>query len=149
MGCRLQPNPATRPPLQPDPRCSLTSAATQADSRQLDESGSGLTGSVVWVCPGGDTLELNFLELSPDALEATVAAASAAADATADDKDGGGGGGDGDDAQIAGARGAAPRARRGSLLSLMTAATPVEGVASVGAKEQVSMLLGHWPSPRA
>jgi len=164
----------------------------QADSRQLEQGAPGtvwnpdtsLTGGVVWVCPGGDTLELNFLGSSPPVDGGSLplprasmpvprassplpdggsspaasspgrrrasrassplleqhpslnpaAAAIAAAAGPADHAD--------HDGEYAWVSREAAIERRGSLMSLMTAAAPVDGGSSVGAKEQVSALLG-------
>ena len=94
---------------------------------------SSLTGGVVWVCPSGDTLELRFLGSAPpaDGVAATgrlqtwlgASAASRPSSPLSEPNQ---------------ASRKATLERSGSLLSLMTSAAPVDGGASVGAKEQVS-----------
>ena len=140
----------------------------QADSRQLEQGAPGtvwnpdtsLTGCVVWVCPSGDTLELSFLGSSPpvDGISSPVPRASsplleqhpslnpaataiAAAASAADHAE--------HDGEYAWVSREASLERRGSLLSLMTAAAPVDGGSSVGAKEQVRALLEPKPSQPA
>ena len=155
---------AAPPPAAPEAEAWRTFCAEltpetklQADSRQLEQGAPGtvwnpdtsLTGRVVWVCPSGDTLELSFLGSSPPVdgrssplLEQhpslnPAATAIAAAASIADHAE--------HDGEYAWVSREASLERRGSLLSLMTAAAPVDGGSSVGAKEQVRALLEPKP----
>ena len=142
----------------------------QADSRQLEQGASNqgtvwnpdtsLTGGVVWVCPGGDTLEISFLGSSPPdggssppratsplleqhpSLNPAAAAIQTREEKTRQDIAAAASAAGEDEGEYAWVSREARLERRGSLMSLMTAAAPVDGGSSVGAKEQVSALLG-------
>ena len=161
---------AAPPPAAPEAEAWRTFCAEltpetklQADSRQLEQGAPGtvwnpdtsLTGRVVWVCPSGDMLELSFLGSSPPvdgrssplleqhpSLNPAAAAIQTREEKTRQDIAAAASAAGEDEGEYAWVSREARLERRGSLMSLMTAAAPVDGGSSVGAKEQVSALLG-------